>query len=208
MRSALMEFEYSRRWYETEYHGRGAYHLPERTYADVMDEWAPRKSRLYRVLGEAESYVDIGSVGRCLEAGCHHGKTAFWMAERYSGMRIAAVDFSWVAVRWCAWWSPFVGRIGFGQADVSRVPFVASSFDLVTCLDVAEHLPVSVYTAMLAELYRVQKPGGHLVFFCGQTALPEHINLRSMEQVQSDLEAAGFSLVALLPECHTLWRKG
>jgi len=41
--------------------------------------------------------------------------------------------------------------------DISRMPFEAENFDLVTCLEVLEHLPLDTYKRALAELQRVSR---------------------------------------------------
>ena len=47
------------------------------------------------------------------------------------------------------------------QAMVEHLPFQTGSFDLVTCLDVIEHIPDD--ERALAELWRVTAAGGHLL---------------------------------------------
>ena len=48
------------------------------------------------------------------------------------------------------------------QTDPLRLPFAAGRFDLVTCLDVIEHISDDV--RMMEELARVLKPGGAVLF--------------------------------------------
>src|SRR5213593_1878691 len=43
-----------------------------------------------------------------------------------------------------------------------RLPFIDESFDLIVCLWVLEHLPDPA--AMLREVHRTLRPGGHFVF--------------------------------------------
>jgi hypothetical protein len=43
------------------------------------------------------------------------------------------------------------------QVDVQALPFTTASFDIVTCMEVIEHLPVPIYPLALAELARVAR---------------------------------------------------
>ncbi len=50
------------------------------------------------------------------------------------------------------------GRWGISVADIYRLPFWDSSFDLVICSEVLEHIPDD--RKAMRELFRVLKPGG------------------------------------------------
>lgn len=41
------------------------------------------------------------------------------------------------------------------RCDISNLPFRDNEFEIVTCLEVVEHLPLDIYTAALSELTRV-----------------------------------------------------
>lgn len=45
-----------------------------------------------------------------------------------------------------------------------NLPYKSKTFDLVTLLDVIEHIPVGTEKECLEEIYRVLKPGGLLIF--------------------------------------------
>jgi SAM-dependent methyltransferase len=47
--------------------------------------------------------------------------------------------------------------------SVAELPFADATFDLVTCMDVVEHLPELVRAPMFGEVRRVLKPGGRFV---------------------------------------------
>jgi ubiquinone/menaquinone biosynthesis C-methylase UbiE len=54
-------------------------------------------------------------------------------------------------------------RARFEQLDGGRhLPYVAESFDAITCIDAINHLPDR--PAVLSEWFRVLKPGGRLLF--------------------------------------------
>lgn len=53
----------------------------------------------------------------------------------------------------------------FQMGDSMNLPFEANSFDVVNCTQVYEHVPDS--TKLMAEIYRVLKPGGVCFFAAG-----------------------------------------
>jgi SAM-dependent methyltransferase len=55
------------------------------------------------------------------------------------------------------------GRTRLARASVTAVPFRSESFDLVTSFDVLYSLEQPDERAAVAEMYRVLKPGGHVV---------------------------------------------
>jgi len=56
----------------------------------------------------------------------------------------------------------FGGKIKVAKADVTRLPFDDSAFDIVICSHVLEHVPDDALA--MSELLRVMKPGGWGVF--------------------------------------------
>lgn len=201
-------FNYSIQWYEASYH-KAHYHLDSRSYASVMREWESfgYKDRLYRVFDE----VAVPKGCRFLEVACHHGKTAFWLAERHSDATFHMFDFSQVAVDWCQRNNLFPDRCFIWRGDVTKIEYkndkLDDFFDLITCIDVTEHLPHPIYHTMLRELFRVAKPGGGLVLMQGNTPHVEHINVLPEEELVADVCAVGFMLAKHLPERHYLFIK-
>lgn len=53
----------------------------------------------------------------------------------------------------------------FVGGDAVHLPFAPGSFDAITCSLMAHHLPDPAKRAMFAEIHRVLRPGGRLVFF-------------------------------------------
>lgn len=88
-----------------------------------------------------------------LDVGCGEG---FTMREvRKSGEKVAmvGVDFSPTALAWNQ--AQHMAQSPLNVADVHHLPFCDSSFDLVLCLEVLEHLPDSALG--LQELLRVSR---------------------------------------------------
>jgi SAM-dependent methyltransferase len=86
-------------------------------------------------------------------------------------------------------------------ADVMALPLAAKSCDTVVCLQVIEHLPEP--GALMAELGRVCRPGGHLLLATGWLA-PYHAEPRDYYRFSVDafdylFDRHGFDLVELNP---------
>jgi SAM-dependent methyltransferase len=133
---------------------------------------------------------------RVLDLGCGPGNLLDYLAPH--GATYGS-DFSADALRFCA------GR-GFPRlfrADFLRLPVRSDSFDLVTCIDVLEHLQDD--RRAVAELHRVLRPKGLLVvsvpafmFLWGDhDTLYGHHRRYTTGEVRERLEAAGFRVVKL-----------
>jgi ubiquinone/menaquinone biosynthesis C-methylase UbiE len=72
--------------------------------------------------------------------------------------RVTGCDISPLALNFCR----RRGLIHLGQSSVTRLPFPAESFDLVTSFDVLYHRAVGDYRDALVEFHRVLKPDGRL----------------------------------------------
>ncbi len=195
-------FEYSREWYERHYHGE-TYALPKRDYEDVFcRDWdkRPHKRRLKEVFAQ----VPMERVKDCLEVACHHGKTMFWLCEWYPHIRYWGFDFSQVAIDWCRRYNPFPDRCLFERAEIGSAHTVyGRQFDLVTCIDVTEHLPPSLVPALVADCAELTRPTGLLVLMQGVADLPEHINVTGEAELLATF-ARRFQVVSRLPYRHYL----
>jgi ubiquinone/menaquinone biosynthesis C-methylase UbiE len=200
---------YSREFYEQQYH-RGIYRLPERDLADLMAEWEQMgwKEMLFQVM---DSIRDPLNPRTWLEVACHHGKTAFWLAERFPDTRFYMFDFSSTAVEFCRRNNPIPERSEVWLGEVSDIKReenrFSEFFDAATLLDVTEHLPPDIYLSAIREVYRVLKPGGCLLLKQGHEILPEHINILPERRLVQDFSDQGFELVQKLPDRHYLMKK-
>lgn len=108
------------------------------------------------VYGLLRKYMPPGSrdTRRALDLGCGAGLNL----ERLSKYAEATgTDYYEEALHFCR-------RRGFNRlckADAANLPFAAESFDIVTALDVIEHLDDDAVA--LRELWRVMRPGGILI---------------------------------------------
>ncbi len=89
-----------------------------------------------------------------LDVGCGTGGNFSWL-DNYG--RVEGCDYSEEAIRFCH----MRGKHPVRVASIYELPYEDSSFDLVSCLDVIEHLRFDL--PAFRELGRVLKPGGYLL---------------------------------------------
>jgi SAM-dependent methyltransferase len=152
----------------------------------------------YRIIQDVVARTVRGSARgrRVLDLGCGPGNLLDFLVphgDTYGS------DFSADALRFCT------GR-GYRRlfrADFQRLPLKSSSFDLVTCIDVLEHIEDD--RRAVAELQRILRPGGILVvsvpafqaLWGDHDALYGHYRRYRTEQVRERLEAAGLRMLKL-----------
>jgi SAM-dependent methyltransferase len=133
---------------------------------------------------------------RVLDLGCGPGNLLDYLVPH--GQPFGS-DFSADALRFCA------GR-GFQRlfrADFQQLPVRGDSFDLITSIDVLEHLPDD--RRAIAELHRILRPEGMLVvsvpafqFLWGDhDTLYGHHRRYTTGQLRERLESAGFEIQKL-----------
>ena len=97
------------------------------------------------------------------------------------------------------------GRRRLARADAAAVPFPSAAFDLVTSFDVLYGLPEAIEKAAVSEMYRLLRPGGHLVVNVAamgllrgdHSVLGREIRRYSRRGLRRLLTAAGFEIVRL-----------
>ena len=91
---------------------------------------------------------------KILDIGCGTGAM---LDELKSFGEVVGADFSPEALQFCVTRGV---RSPLARADVRRLPFADASFDVVTAMDIIEHIDDD--KAASGEIYRVLKPGGRL----------------------------------------------
>ncbi len=98
---------------------------------------------------------------RVLDVGCGGGYTCEFLARR--GARVTGIDQSAACIAAAQAHAEEQGlAIAYHTGVGEDLPFPAHTFDVVTCVDVLEH--VSSPVATVAEISRVLKPGGYFCF--------------------------------------------
>lgn len=100
-----------------------------------------------------------------LELGCGSGGYAIYLAERVA-CRVTGIDINAQAIRNAnrlARAKDMLPLVRFVRADISqKLPYDTAVFDAIFASDVFCHIPSRF--ALLAEIFRVLKPGGRLLY--------------------------------------------
>ena len=127
------------------------------------DEWLQSgelDARLIRELLSRNGY-DVERMGAMLDFGCGCGRvTRCWSDLEQTEVHGADVDRA--AIRWVRRNLPFVEAVR--SNPLPPLPYPDGRFDLVYALSVITHLPEQAGRDWLAELVRVLRPGGLLLF--------------------------------------------
>jgi SAM-dependent methyltransferase len=178
-----------------------------------------RRAIIAQLLKRITSSKPVATPLDLLDLGCGTGANLPMLREAVGrDGAVTGLDFSPLALQF-ARTHPASQGVLLLQGDAQRLPFPDASFDVVTMLDVLEHLPDDV--CALQEVRRVLRPGGHFVFSvpayqhlwsAHDTALHhfrryEYLDLRRL------LRAGGFRIellsfaMSLMPPIAWLWRK-
>lgn len=125
-------------------------------YSKEQDYWwhVGKRAIVYSLLSRFRRPGHDPAGRHALDLGCGTGMNLDHLA-RYA--RPTGTDFSEEALHFCL----ERGHTSLAKADAAALPFPDRQFDIITALDVIEHLDDD--RAALAELKRVLKPGGLLV---------------------------------------------
>ncbi|HSS60964.1 MAG TPA: methyltransferase domain-containing protein [Candidatus Limnocylindrales bacterium] len=129
------------------------YYAEYRKVEDVHWWFVGRRRILLQVLDQYVGHNGSGPL-RILDVGCGTGTMLTYLA---SFGKAQGVDIDAEAIGYCRERGLEDVRLG----EASALPFDDSTFDLVTALDVVEHLDDD--SAAFREAWRLLRPGGHLL---------------------------------------------
>ena len=106
----------------------------------------------------------FGAGARLLDIGCGTGAFLREVKRNHPRLAVTGLDLSApylaVARRRLRPWS----RVALSEGAAEAMPFADAEFDIVSCLYLFHELPARVRRAVAAEIRRVLKPGGVLIF--------------------------------------------
>ncbi len=134
--------------------------------------------------------------GRVLDVGCGTGGN-FTFLDKYG--TVEGCDYSEEAIRFCN----IRGTHPVQVASVYDMPYEDETFDLVTCLDVIEHLRLDLQA--FQELGRVLRPGGHVLatlpvgphLYSDFDCLSGHLRRYRFGEVRTLLDLSGFEPIRI-----------
>jgi SAM-dependent methyltransferase len=149
-----------------------------------------------RIVREAIERIALPPDPRLLDAGCGSGRV---LDELRAFGRVSAVDVSEIGVARAR----ARGYEDVHVAPLEELPWPDATFDLVTCLDVIEHVPDDA--PALAELRRVTRPGGHAVvtvpayprLWSQHDVANQHFRRYTRSMLRTAAEAAGWSVTRM-----------
>jgi SAM-dependent methyltransferase len=148
-----------------------------------------------------EPYLEPKSSRTILDAGCGTGVTLDWLRDLGVKGPSVGIDLSAHALNFCR--SRNQARLC--RASVLALPFADQTVDLVTSIDVLQHLPLPDGDLQaLREFYRVLKPGGILFIRsnarrAGDTDATSEADYQryTVEKLSGQLTRAGFAIERL-----------
>jgi len=117
-------------------------------------------------------HLDISDVHDVLDLACGPGEWALAVAEAYPAICVTGVDKSETMIQFARAISGAV-RIAHFQVGDALLPFAFpdESFDLIHARFIAGFMPTKAWPKLLAECYRLLRPGGVLLLVEGEMAM-------------------------------------
>jgi 2-polyprenyl-6-hydroxyphenyl methylase/3-demethylubiquinone-9 3-methyltransferase len=132
-----------------------------------------------------DTIVECWTGVRVLDVGCGGGFTSEFLAE--CGAVVSGLDVSARSVAVAIEHAASAGLdIDYRHGRAEALPFADASFDVVVCVDVLEH--VDDIEIVLAEIHRVLRPGGVVLFdTINRTALSRVLYIWLLEYVFAEI---------------------
>lgn len=170
-----------------------SHHYPILYQVEETHWWYVGRRRIIQCLVEKISTTLQTATPKILDVGCGTGANLKMLAAYGSA---EGVDISEQAVEFCRERGLDTVKLG----AIEQLPYESSSFELVTALDVIEHLDDDV--AGLREIRRVLVPDGRVLLFVPafmflwgvQDEVSNHRRRYTLPQLLSAVEEAGFAV--------------
>jgi ubiquinone/menaquinone biosynthesis C-methylase UbiE len=133
-----------------------------------------------------------------LDCGCGTGHNLA-MLRRHG--RAVGIDLTWTGLAFAR----DRGERGIAQASAACLPFRGGTFDIVTSFDVIYALEDDIERAAVAEMFRVLRPGGHVIVNVAameilrgnHSVLSGEVRRYSKRSLRARLEGAGFQVLRI-----------
>lgn len=162
---------------------------------EARNFWFRARNRLilWALRRHAPDFADF------LEVGCGTGYVLQGIAAAFPQARLVASEAETEGLRFAA---ERVPRAEFLQLDARRMPF-EQEFDAIGAFDVIEHIAED--EAVLAQMRRALKPGGHLLLTVPQHPFlwseydvrAHHVRRYTRAELRQKLERAGYRVVKM-----------
>jgi 2-polyprenyl-3-methyl-5-hydroxy-6-metoxy-1,4-benzoquinol methylase len=143
---------------------------------NLFDKYGSRNPVVRRLMGGFEAALDelleMAAPTSILDVGCGEGVLTERWAQRLEGVRVVGVDLASPTLR-SEWGARARPNLRFLNASGETLPFEPGEFDLVTAVEVVEH--VADARQVLAEMARVA--GRHLLVSVPREPLWRALNL-------------------------------
>jgi SAM-dependent methyltransferase len=106
------------------------------------------------------SQIDLTGL-QMLEVSCGHGGGAAWITRHLHPAHFTGLDLNPLGIRFCQQRHP-LPNLNFIQGDAQSLPFADASLDAVLNLEASHCYPD--FPGFLANVHRVLRPGGHLLY--------------------------------------------
>ena len=117
-------------------------------------------------------HLDISVVHDVLDLACGPGEWALAVANAYPALRVTGVDKSETMIQFARAISQAVVNARFQVGDaLGPLAFPGESFDLIHARFIAGFMPTVAWAKLLAECWRLLRPGGILLLVEGEMAL-------------------------------------
>ncbi|EFJ28453.1 hypothetical protein SELMODRAFT_451558 [Selaginella moellendorffii] len=127
-----------------------------------------------------------------LDVGCGFGGTSRYLSNKYSAnvTGIALSEYEIARARAITKAEGVCDKVAFQVADALSLPFEDNQYDLVWCMECADHIADKL--KLMQEMTRVAKPGGwvvltgwcHREFTHGETSLKKH-ELKILDKIRA-----------------------
>jgi ubiquinone/menaquinone biosynthesis C-methylase UbiE len=149
----------------------------------------PRKNPYREALEWRYAWVSKYAMGkRVLDIPCGSG----WGTSMIKGaVQLVGVDLDPESIRFAI--EKYGRAASFHVGSMEELQFPADSFDIVSCLEGIEHVPIPVADRFLAESHRVLAPGGSLLLsspHCakgGHSGNPYHIHEYQPDEIREKI---------------------